>query len=62
MRAALVKAGLGIRWYLKAATGEAKWDEYLDRCRNEDAEPMSRRDFERHRAEHQENNPQPRCC
>ena len=62
MRAAIVKAGRGIHWYLKASTGEAKWDEYLDRCRSDGTEPMSRRDFERHRAEHQENNPQTRCC
>ncbi len=62
MRAAIVKAGQGIHWYLKASTGEAKWDEYLDRCRSDGTEPMSRRDFERHRAEHQENNPQTRCC
>ena len=62
MKTALLKAVRGIRWYLKAATGEAKWDEYLDRCRSQGLEPMSRRDFERHRAEHAENNPQSRCC
>lgn len=62
MRTAVLKAGRGIRWYLKQATGEAKWDEYLERCRNDDVEPTSRRDFERHRAEHKENNPQARCC
>lgn len=60
--AAVRKAGRGIRWYFKAATGEAKWDEYVDRCRGQDVEPMSRRDFERHRAEHKERNPQSRCC
>ena len=52
MKTAALKAGRGIRWYLKQATGEDKWDEYLDRCRSENVEPMSRRDFERHRAEH----------
>jgi uncharacterized short protein YbdD (DUF466 family) len=62
MKAAVRQAGRGIRWYLKQATGEAKWDEYLDRCRREDTRPMSRRDFERHRTEHKENNPQSRCC
>ncbi|MBA2770270.1 MAG: YbdD/YjiX family protein [Sporichthyaceae bacterium] len=62
MRTAVLAAGRGIRWYLKQATGEAKWDEYLDGCRSEDREPMSRRDFERHRSEHRENNPQSRCC
>jgi hypothetical protein len=62
MRAAALRAGRGIRWYLKQVTGEAKWDEYLDRCRSEDVRPMSRREFERHRAEHMESNPRARCC
>ncbi len=60
--AAALKAGRGIRWYLRAVTGEAKWDEYLERARSEDFEPMSRRDFERHRAEHNEKSPRARCC
>ena len=62
MRTAVLKAGRGILWYVKQATGEAKWEEYLDRCRREGLEPMSRRDYERHRAEHKESNPQSRCC
>jgi uncharacterized short protein YbdD (DUF466 family) len=62
MRTAALKAGRGIRWYLKQATGEAKWDEYLERCLSDGVEPMSRRDFERHRTEHKEKSTQPRCC
>jgi len=62
MRAAVRQAGRGIRWYLRQATGEAKWDEYVDRCRRDDVEPVSRREFERHRAERKERNPQSRCC
>jgi uncharacterized short protein YbdD (DUF466 family) len=62
MRAAALRVGRGIHWYFKQATGEAKWDEYLQHCRDEDAKPMSRRDFERHRAEHRESHPQARCC
>ena len=62
MTAAVLKAGRGIRWYLRQVTGEGKWDEYLERCRDEGAAPVSRRDFERHRAEHKENNPVARCC
>lgn len=62
MRSALARAGRGVVWYLKQATGEAKWDEYLDRCAREGREPMTRSAFERHRAEHQERNPQSRCC
>lgn len=62
MMSAVRKAGRGIRWYVRAATGEAKWDEHLARCRSGGVEPMSRRDFERHRAEHLENTPMARCC
>jgi len=62
MRAGIANAGRSILWYLRQATGEAKWYEYVDRCRSERREPMSRRDFERHRAAHKENNPQSRCC
>jgi uncharacterized short protein YbdD (DUF466 family) len=62
MRAALLRAGRGLSWYLKQATGESKWDEYVDRCRADDVVPMSRREFERHRADHREANPQSRCC
>ena len=62
MKSAALKAGRGIRWYLKQVTGEAKWDEYLERCQDQDVEPTSRRDFERHRAEHKESHPPARCC
>ena len=62
MKAAVLRVGRGIRWYLKQVTGEAKWDEYLERCANEHVEPMSRRGFERHRAELKEKSPQARCC
>jgi hypothetical protein len=59
---AVLRAGRSIRWYLKQVTGEAKWDDYLVTCGREDVEPMSRRDFERHRSKHQESHPQSRCC
>ena len=62
MNSSALRVGRGIRWYLRAVTGEAKWDEYRERARSEGFEPMTRRDFERHRSEHSENNPQARCC
>ena len=62
IKSSALRVGRGIRWYLRAVTGEAKWDEYLERARSEDFEPMSRRDFERHRAEHNEKSPSARCC
>ncbi|MDQ1618218.1 MAG: hypothetical protein QOE19_787 [Actinomycetota bacterium] len=62
MLTAVRRAGRGMHWYLKQLTGEAKWDDYLDRCRSERLPPVSRREFERHRAEHNENTPGSRCC
>lgn len=62
MTAAVLRFGRGIRWYLRELTGEAKWDRYLDHARIEGIEPMTRRDFERHRIEHQEKNPKASCC
>jgi uncharacterized short protein YbdD (DUF466 family) len=62
MMTGALKAGRGIRWYLRQVTGEAKWDEYLQRCCRQDVSPMSRRDFERHRTEHQEKSTRARCC
>jgi uncharacterized short protein YbdD (DUF466 family) len=62
VRAAVLRAGRGLRWYVRQATGEAKWDEYVARCGDQGTEPMSRREFERHRADHREANPQSRCC
>lgn len=62
MTAALARAGRGLLWYLRQLSGEAKWDEYVERCAREGTAPMTRREFERHRSEHQERNPQSRCC
>ena len=62
MRERVARAGRGVRWYLRQVTGEAKWDEYVDRCGREATTPMSRREFERHRSEHRETSPSSRCC
>ena len=62
MMEAVLRAGRGLRWYVRQASGEAKWDEYLDRCHARGDAPMSRREFERHRDEHRENTPRSRCC
>lgn len=58
----LARGARGLRWYLRQVTGESKWDDYLERCRREGVEPMSRRDFERQRQDHQESCTQSRCC
>ena len=62
LRASALRAVRGLRWYLRQATGEAKWDRYLEEAAAEGVEPMARRDFERHRAQHQEAHPPARCC
>ena len=62
MRSAITRVGRGIRWYLREATGEAKWDAYIADCQGQGVVPMSRREFERHRADHREHNLQTRCC
>jgi hypothetical protein len=56
------RAARGLWWYLREVSGEARWDEYLARCVAENRSPMSRREFERRRADHRERNPQSRCC
>jgi uncharacterized short protein YbdD (DUF466 family) len=62
MRERLLSAGRGLRWYLREVTGEAKWDEYVDRCARDATSPLSRREFERHRAKHREAGTISRCC
>jgi hypothetical protein len=52
----------GIRWYLREVTGEARWDDYLADCAADGSTPMSRREFERHRADHRERCARSRCC
>ena len=62
VRTATVRAWRGVRWYLREFTGEARWDDYLRHCAEHGHEPMSRREFERRRADEAEKNPISRCC
>ena len=62
MRAEVLRAGRDLRWLLRQATGEGKWDEYVAQCRAQGSQPMSRGEFERRRADHREAHPQSRCC
>ena len=62
LRDAVLRAGRGLRWYVRQATGEAKWDEYLARCARDGTEPVTRRAFERHRDHLREGATQGRCC
>ncbi|GAA1521770.1 YbdD/YjiX family protein [Nocardioides humi] len=58
----LVRVWRGLRWYVREATGEARWDEYVERCARDGTAPMTRRAWERHRADRREHSPQSRCC
>ena len=62
MTGRLVEVARGVRWYLREVTGEAKWDEYLARCEADGCPPMTRREYERHRAAQKEHTAQGRCC
>ncbi|MBZ5734071.1 putative selenoprotein [Nocardioides sp. TRM66260-LWL] len=52
----------GMRWYLRAVTGEARYDEHVAACRRNGVTPLSRRAFERHRAHLREHRTSSRCC
>jgi hypothetical protein len=51
-----------VRWYVREATGEGRWERYLEQCRAEGREPLSRRDYERCRSDHRDAHPEGRCC
>ena len=62
MTAALGRAWRGVRWYLREFTGEARWDDYLAHCAEHGHAPMSRREFDRRRADALAQNPVTSCC
>jgi uncharacterized short protein YbdD (DUF466 family) len=51
-----------VRWYLREWSGEARWDDYLRHCSEHGHDPVSRREFERRRADAKEQAPVTRCC
>jgi uncharacterized short protein YbdD (DUF466 family) len=54
----------GVRWYLREVAGETAYERHVEHVRREhpDAMVMSRRDFERLRQNHRNDNPRARCC
>jgi len=62
LRAAVSRAGRGIRWYARECSGEARWDRYLEECERHGHAPLSRREYERQRSDAAERNPTSRCC
>ena len=60
--AAVVRAGRGVRWYLREWSGEARWDDHLRECAAHGHPPLTRREFERRRADAAERTAISRCC
>ena len=63
--AAAVRDGLRrVRWYVRGVLGADAYDRYLDHHRRAGTPgpPMSEREYWRARTDHQEHNPQGRCC
>ena len=53
----------GIRWYASGVLGGSKYEGYLSwHARHGEGEPLSEKDYWRHRADHQEKHPEGRCC
>ena len=62
MTATLSRAWAGVVWYLRELSGEGRWDAYLAECAAHGHAPVSRREFERRRADAAEASPAARCC
>ena len=52
----------GLRWYLREVTGESRWDAYRAECARHGHPPLSRREFERARADARAGSVGSRCC
>ena len=62
LRAAVTRAGRGVRWYAREWSGEARWDRYVEECQRHGHAPLTRREYERQRSDAAERNPASRCC
>lgn len=62
MTAAAVRAWRGVLWYLRAFSGEDRWEAHLARCAAHGHPPGTRREFERRRADAAAASPVQRCC
>ncbi|WP_369056031.1 CstA-like transporter-associated (seleno)protein [Kineococcus terrestris] len=51
-----------LRWYLHQVSGEARWEAYLAGCAEHGHRPLSRREFERRRADARAGAAGARCC
>lgn len=62
MTSRLAGAVAGVRWYLREIGGTARWEAYLEHCREHGHEPVSRGAFERARTDAKASTPGARCC
>ncbi len=62
--AAFARGWRAVRWYVKEVVGENDYDHYVTHLRRHhpDAQPMSRRDFERAKVDRMDTDPGSRCC
>ena len=51
-----------VRWYLRQIDGRARWEEHLRSCAEHGHPPLSRREFERRRADARAASVSARCC
>lgn len=59
---ALLRGWRGLVWFLRAFTGEDRWEAHVRECAAHGHSPGSRRDFERRRADAAAATPVQRCC
>jgi uncharacterized short protein YbdD (DUF466 family) len=52
---------LALRWYLRELTGASAYDRYVE-AHAGGPTPLSRREFERARAQRRDERPDARCC
>lgn len=62
MTGRLARSGAAVLWYLRAFTGEDRYDRHVASCEAEGREPMNRREFERHRTDVAAAHAHERCC
>ena len=64
MAAVLVDGWRAVRWWLRGVVGADAYERYLARRSRgaHDHPPMTEREFWRARTDHQERNPEGRCC
>lgn len=60
--ARLSRGAAAVRWYLRALTGEDRWDRHVELCAAQGRTPMGRREFERHRTDVAAAHAHERCC